>query len=263
MEPSSPDVSFGPGRWLVLEARAVPGVVTGEVIEVAIWGGSWRFIRPTIGLVASSRMDQTRVLALAQQVTVANAKDGISLTLSPAGSTQPTQPTQLTQPWAGSEPPATLTRVYPGKPEAAAWLMREDAARLEPHGYVAISQNYAPGEWGCGAWVLAFFLLIFIVGLLVIAYMIAVHPDGTLTVVYERRGQALATPAPATASQQAPAQAFPSASIATDLAASGAETPTKICPQCAEQVKAAALICRYCRYEFGPLPPAGQSGTQR
>ena len=37
---------------------------------------------------------------------------------------------------------------------------------------------------------------------------------------------------------------------------------TKICPQCAEEVKAAAPICRFCRYEFGPPLPAGQIGGQ-
>jgi Uncharacterised protein family UPF0547 len=31
---------------------------------------------------------------------------------------------------------------------------------------------------------------------------------------------------------------------------------TKVCPQCAEEVKAAALICRFCRFEFVPLSDA-------
>jgi hypothetical protein len=32
----------------------------------------------------------------------------------------------------------------------------------------------------------------------------------------------------------------------------GSSEPTKVCPQCAETVKAAAKICRFCRYEFPP-----------
>lgn len=32
---------------------------------------------------------------------------------------------------------------------------------------------------------------------------------------------------------------------------------TKICPDCAEEVKAAARICRFCRYEFSPVPEVG------
>jgi len=38
----------------------------------------------------------------------------------------------------------------------------------------------------------------------------------------------------------------PSGGAMTEQAASG----TKVCPRCAEDVKQAALVCRYCRHEF-------------
>jgi hypothetical protein len=49
--------------------------------------------------------------------------------------------------------------------------------------------------------------------------------------------------------------------------ASPAEAPSaeeKTCPQCAERVKAGALVCRFCGYKFAPAkvpPPAGQGST--
>ncbi|WP_213340173.1 zinc ribbon domain-containing protein [Ancylobacter lacus] len=33
-----------------------------------------------------------------------------------------------------------------------------------------------------------------------------------------------------------------------------AANDTKVCPRCAETVKAAALVCRYCRHEFTAEP---------
>lgn len=39
---------------------------------------------------------------------------------------------------------------------------------------------------------------------------------------------------------------------------------TKSCPRCAERVKRAALVCRYCGYEFGPpVPPPPPAATRR
>jgi hypothetical protein len=36
------------------------------------------------------------------------------------------------------------------------------------------------------------------------------------------------------------------------------EEPTKTCPECAEVVRAAAKICRFCRHEFEPSLPRSE-----
>jgi hypothetical protein len=83
--------------------------------------------------------------------------------------------------------PPVLTRTYTGKPNEVEILRSVDAEALEGRGYFPSSQSYIEGRWSGGAWVLAFLALIFLVGILILAYMIAAKPAGTLTVIYERR----------------------------------------------------------------------------
>jgi len=80
-----------------------------------------------------------------------------------------------------------VTRTYRGKPEEIEAIRRADADSLAARGYYPKSQNYVPGSWGAGAWVLGVVLiLLFGLGLLVLIYLVAVKPPGTLSVIYER-----------------------------------------------------------------------------
>ena len=56
-----------------------------------------------------------------------------------------------------------------------------------------------------------------------LAYLLIVKPSGTLTVTYERRTASL---------------------------------EEKTCPNCAERIKAAALVCHFCGHKFTPEDPA-------
>jgi predicted Zn-ribbon and HTH transcriptional regulator len=90
---------------------------------------------------------------------------------------------------------------------------------MAAQGYFPTSQSWVPGQWGVGAFIIAFLLCFILIGILVVIYMLIVKPDGTLTVTYEWRATSV---------------------------------EEKTCPRCAERVKAAALVCRFCGYEFRP-----------
>lgn len=117
----------------------------------------------------------------------------------------------------------TIVRSYVGKPDWAAELFEHDANSLAKQGYFPISQTYEPGQYGCGAFLLALLLCFILIGILVFLYMLIVKPDGTLTVTYQYRGV-----------EQEPTQV----------------NATKTCPMCAEEVRQAAKICRFCQHEF-------------
>lgn len=119
-----------------------------------------------------------------------------------------------------------VVRAYRGKSqaEAARWV-QPDADRLAAAGYAPVAQSWAQGSWGAGAFLLAILLILaFGIGLLILLALLIWRPAGTLTVTYQLR------------------EVEPPAA---------AEEPTKVCPDCAETVQAAARICRFCRHEFG------------
>jgi Uncharacterised protein family UPF0547 len=102
----------------------------------------------------------------------------------------------------------------------------QDATGIVERGYSLASQTWEQCGFSGAAYLIALLLCPFLIGVPVLLYMLSKGHGTVLTATYERRG--------------------PSANSATvaddDL--------TKTCPRCAESIKAAALVCRYCGQTF-------------
>lgn len=118
----------------------------------------------------------------------------------------------------------TLVRTYRGNQATAAAQFQHDAAQLAASGYTPTSQTWAAGSYGAGAFIVALLLCFFVIGFVVFLYLVIVKPPGTLTVTYE---------------------AYANLSVGNE----------KVCPRCAETVKLAAVVCRFCNYEFDMTAP--------
>ena len=118
-----------------------------------------------------------------------------------------------------------IIKTYKGSQAQAIAAFQADSVKMAAQGYYPTSQTWAPGSYGCGSFLVALLLCIVIIGILIFIYMLIVKPDGMLTVTYELRS-------------------------VSGNSARGTLVEEKTCPKCAEQVKAAALICRFCGHNF-------------
>jgi len=125
----------------------------------------------------------------------------------------------------------SVVRTYVGNESSAtAWFQR-DAESLAASGFFPTTQTWVAGTYSGLAFFFALLLSLVGIGIPLLLYMLIVKPDGRLSVTYEWR----------------------------DSAPVVAPTPIeKVCPMCAEKVKAEAMICRFCRHDF-----AQQSAGER
>lgn len=81
-----------------------------------------------------------------------------------------------------------LVRTYRGhrQSEAIASYVK-DAETLAQRGYAPASQSWGDGQWDGGSFLIALILSLFGIGLIMLAYMAIIRPDGTLCVTYRRR----------------------------------------------------------------------------
>ncbi len=116
----------------------------------------------------------------------------------------------------------TQVKTYRGREAGAVRAFRADVPRMAQRGFVPVAQTWAPGGYGLFSFLFALLLCLIIIGFLIFLYMLIVKPAGTLTVTYSLQAGAA-------------------------VADIGGE---KACPRCAEHVKAAAAVCRFCGFTF-------------
>lgn len=124
-----------------------------------------------------------------------------------------------------TRPQKIIVKNYTGDKETANRKYKQDVMKLEELGYYPISQNWTPGSYGCGAFLIALLLCFLLIGILIFIYMLIVPPAGTLTVTYELKTENI---------------------VVREVTI----IEEKVCPMCAENVKKAAKICRFCGYKF-------------
>jgi hypothetical protein len=119
----------------------------------------------------------------------------------------------------------SFIKQYEGKQEGALAQYLADKELMAAQGYFPVSQNWVPRRRVFLCVVGIILCPIFLTGVLILLFLLFTQPNGCMNVTYAQREKA-----------QSPAYSMP--------------TLDKTCPKCAELVKDAAAVCRFCNYEF-------------
>jgi uncharacterized protein UPF0547 len=154
--------------------------------------------------------------------------------------------TDINQIFTVAATPESLSQAFIAASSASSDYQVTAAAQ----GSIVLTRRYIP-TWAIVVAVLgAFFFLIGLLALLyketeTVAITITPVPGGARVSITGRCTAEMATRLNAVISSTSPLEAE-----AEPAAVAQGEQPTKTCPQCAEQVKVAAQVCRFCGYEF-------------
>lgn len=119
-----------------------------------------------------------------------------------------------------------IVKRYSGSHKKATLAYQNHSKNMIRQGYHPVSQSWAPGNYSTGAFIMALLLCLLLIGVFIFIYMILVKPAGILTVTYELRLEE------------------------NDFSEPSVKEFEKTCPRCAENIKKAAFVCRYCGHEF-------------
>lgn len=81
----------------------------------------------------------------------------------------------------------TVVREYRGSLAAATAAFEHEAPALAAAGYTPVREDYTPGSWSRGQYLLAILLIPLVIGIVMLIYLAFNAPEGTLAVTFRWR----------------------------------------------------------------------------